>query len=134
MHPDYQKADALSGQVIQAAMEVHTLKGSGLLEPLYQKFLWRELAVRNIKSVREMPVEIDYKGYVFEETLRVDLLVEICLIVETKSVTEIHPAHVAQLLSYMKLLNIPIGLLINFYPPRLKDGIRRVILKGADTP
>lgn len=134
MHSDYQKANTLSKEVINSAMEVHTLKGSGLLELLHQKFFRRELSQRNIKVVREKKIKIEDKGHVFEGNLRLGLFVEACLIAEPKSVTEIHPAHISQLHRYMKLLRIPIGILINFYPPCLKDGFRRVILKGAGTP
>jgi len=132
MHSKFNKADKLSYEVINAALEVHRIKGPGLLEPLYQRWLARELEIRNIPCLREKRIPIDYKGYIFEETLRFDLLVDEALLVETKCVEEIHPAHIAQLLSYMKLLDIPIGLLINFHEPLLKKGIRRLILKGAD--
>ena len=132
MHSKFHKADKLTSEVINAALEVHRIKGSGLLEPLYQRWLARELEIRTIPCLREKKIPIDYKGHVFEETLRFDLLVDDALLVETKCVEEIHPAHIAQLLSYMKLLDIPIGLLINFHEPLLKKGIRRLILKGAD--
>ena len=77
-------------------------------------------------------VVIEYKGYTFEEPLRFDLLVEGCLLLELKSVERVLPIHKAQLLSYMKLLNVPIGLLINFHEVKLTDGISRLILQGAD--
>jgi len=77
---------------------------------------------------------IEYKGFVFEEPLRFDLLVEACLLLELKSVEKILPIHKAQLLSYMKLLNVPLGLLINFHEVKLSDGISRLILPGADQP
>ncbi|NJK90853.1 MAG: GxxExxY protein [Blastochloris sp.] len=127
------KADKLSHEVISAAIEVHKLKGPGLLEPIYQKCLYRELFLRKIPCIREKQIPIEYKGYVFEEKLRFDLLVDDCLLVETKSVEALLPIHVAQLLSYMKLMDIPIGLLINFHDPLLKKGLRRLILKGSDS-
>ena len=78
-----------------------------------------------------MPVEIEYKGLVFDEELKLDVVVANCLILELKVVKEILPIHKAQLLSYMKLLDMPLGLLINFYERKLVDGISRMILPGA---
>jgi GxxExxY protein len=77
-------------------------------------------------------VKIEYKGLVFEETLRFDVLVEGCLLVEVKAVEQIHPVHKAMLMSYMKLLDVPLGLIINFHELKLVDGINRLILRGAD--
>lgn len=77
-----------------------------------------------------MPIE--YRGEVFEEFIRADILVEKCLLLELKVVEKLRPEHIAQTLSYMKLLNAPVGLIINFYEPELKKGIRRLALKGAD--
>ena len=132
MHLLYLKAHALSREVIGAAIEVHRLKGSGLIESIYEKCLVRELDLRSISSISQRHVEIEYKGMIFEEPLRLDILVEECLILELKSVQEILPIHKAQLLSYMKLLNVPLGLLINFHEIKLTDGIHRMILPGAD--
>ena len=77
---------------------------------------------------------MEYKGLVFDEPLRFDLLVEDCLLVESKAVEVLHPSSKAQLFSYMKLLDVPIGLLINFHEPVLKNGIFRMILPGANQP
>ena len=126
MHPKYQRAMSWTEQVIGAAIEVHRLKGPGLLEPIYEKCLLRELTLRNVPAKSQVTVPIEYKGFVFEEPLRLDVLVDDSLIVELKSVEAITPIHVAQLLSYMKLLDLPVGLLINFHELRLKDGIRRL--------
>ena len=134
MHPDYLKAHALSAKVIGAAIEVHRLKGAGLVESIYERCLMRELELTGIKSVNQLVVPIEYKGLVFEEPLRLDVYVEQCLIVENKAVEKILPIHKAQLLSYMKLLNAPLGLLINYHEPLLKDGLTRLILPGADQP
>ena len=84
--------------------------------------------------VRELIVPITYKDLVFEESLRLDLYIDRCLIIEAKAVENILPFHVAQLLSYMRLLNAPVGLLINFHESVLKNGVRRLTLKGADQP
>ena len=132
MHSLFKKADDLSHIVIGAAIEVHRLKGPGLIESIYEKCLMRELELRNVASVNQRLVRIEYKGFVFEEPLRFDVLVEGCLLLELKSIQEILPLHKAQLLSYMKLLDVPIGLVINFHEMKLVDGIVRMMLPGAN--
>jgi GxxExxY protein len=132
MHPLFKKADELSYTAIGAAIEVHRLKGPGLLESIYEKCVMRELSLRGIAAVNQNIVKIEYKGLIFEEPLRFDVLIENCLLLELKSVQEILPIHKAQLLSYMKLLDIPIGLIINFHELKLTDGIVRMILPGAN--
>ena len=134
MHPNYPKANALSTKIIGAAIEVHRHKGPGLVESIYERCLVHELHLQGIASVSQISVPVEYKGLVFEEQLRLDVYVEQCLIVENKAVEKILPIHKAQLLSYMKLLNAPLGLLINYHEPMLKDGIVRLILPGADQP
>jgi GxxExxY protein len=132
MHPLFHRADKLSHGVIGAAIEVHRLKGPGLIESIYERCLLRELELRNFNAVNQRIVTIEYKGFFFEEPLRLDVIVEDCLILELKSVQEVLPIHKAQLLSYMKLLNLPVGLLINFHCIKLADGIHRMILPGAN--
>jgi GxxExxY protein len=132
MHPLFKKANELSHDVIGAAIEVHRLKGAGLIESIYEKCLMHELALRKIACVNQRLVKIEYKGMTFDEPLRFDVLVEDCLLLELKAVQEILPIHKAQLLSYMKLLNIPIGLIFNFHELKLTDGISRMILPGAN--
>jgi len=134
VHPFFLKADQLSHTVIGAAIEVHRLKGPGLIESIYEKCLLRELSLCELTAVNQRIVRVEYKGFVFEEPLRFDILVEGCLLLELKSVQEVLPIHKAQLLSYMKLLDIPIGLLINFHELKLVDGIHRLILPGANEP
>jgi GxxExxY protein len=132
MHPLFQKADALSREVIGAAIEVHRDKGPGLIESIYERcFIW-ELGLRRIPALNQQQVKIEYKGFVFEEALRFDVLVDGCLLVELKAVQEVLPIHKAQLLSYMKLLNVPLGLIINFHEMKLVDGVSRLILPGAN--
>jgi GxxExxY protein len=99
MRPLYSKAHALSGRVIGAAIEVHRLKGPGLIESIYERCLMRELELLGINAVHQLRVEIEYKGLVFEEPLRVDVYADRCLVVENKVVEEILPVHKAQLLS-----------------------------------
>src|SRR5258708_27704035 len=132
MHPLYPKADRLSHGVIGAAIEVHRNKGRGLIESIYERCLLRELELRSISATTQKIVRVEYKGLVFDEPLRFDLLVDDCLLVELKAVEVLHPFSKAQLFSYMKLLNLPIGLLINFHEPVLKNGISRMILPGAN--
>jgi len=106
--------------------------GAGLLEGIYEKCLVRELDLRGVAVVNQRLVRIEYKGLAFEEPLRFDVLAEECLLLELKSVQETLPLHKAQLLSYMKLLNIPVGLILNFHEVKLVDGISRLILPGAN--
>ena len=132
MHPLFQKADELSRQIIGAAIEVHRIKGPGLIESIYERCLMRELELRKITATNQQLVKIEYKGLVFEEPLRFDILVEGCLLLELKCVQEVLPVHKAQLLSYMKILNVPLGLIINFHKDKLVDGVVRMILPGAN--
>ena len=138
MHPLFSQAHVLSAEVISAAIEVQRHFGPGLLESVYVKCLERELNLRGHQTAREVPVTIRYKGLEFDERLRVDLLVDGCLVVEAKAVDadkDDTARFRAQTLSYLKLLDIPLGLVINFHNPRLGDrGVARVILKGADAP
>src|SRR6266481_2997247 len=131
MHPLYEKAHRLSSKVIGAAIEVHRSKGPGLIESIYERCLLRELELRSIPAATQKIVRVEYKGLVFDEPLRFNLLVDDCLLVELKAVEVLHPSSKAQLFSYMKLLDIPIGLLINFHELVLKNGISRMILPGA---
>jgi GxxExxY protein len=92
----------------------------------------RELELRSIPATTQKLVRVEYKVLVFDEPLRFDLLVEDCLLVELQAVEIVHPSSKAQLFSYMKLLDIPVGLLINFHEPILKNGISRMILPAAN--
>jgi GxxExxY protein len=132
MHKDYVKADKWSEQIIGAAIEVHRHKGPGLLEEIYEKCLMREFELRGIPAANQILVPLEYKGLTFDQSLRLDALVDRCLIVEIKAVEHILPVHKAQLLSYMKLMDVPIGLLINFHVNYLKDGVSRMVLRGAN--
>lgn len=132
MHPLFQKADSLTEHIIGAAIEVHKDKGSGLVESIYEWCLLRELDLRKLSTESQRMVRINYKGFIREEPLRFDVLVEGCVLVEGKSVENVLPIHKAQLLSYMKLLDVPVGLLINFNVHKLTDGVSRLILPGAN--
>lgn len=118
----------LSSKIIGAALEVHKELGPGLLESVYEACLCHELSKQKVSFDSQVDLPIIYKGEITNKTYRVDILVENCIIVELKAVDTISPIHEAQLLTYMKLLNINLGLLINFNVDILKNGIRRKIL------
>ena len=132
MHPLFEKASGLTESIIGGAIEVHRDKGPGLIESIYEWCLQKELELRKLGCVSQKIVQINYKGFIREEPLRFDLLVEGCVLVEVKAVQQVLPIHKAQLLSYMKLLDIPVGLLINFHEMKLTDGVHRLILPGAN--
>lgn len=118
----------LSGIIIDAAIEVHRELGPGLLERVYEASLAKELRLRGISSVRQLPQPVIYKGEELEdEGYKIDLLVEDSIIVELKTVSELLPIHHAQLLIYLRLSEKKLGLLINFHVPLLKNGIKRLV-------
>ena len=132
MHPLFQKGSALTETIIGAAIEVHRDKGPGLIESIYEWCLMKEFELRRLSCTSQKQVTIEYKGFVREELLRFDLLIDEAVLVEVKAVAQVLPIHKAQLLSYMKLLNVPIGLLVNFHEVKLVDGVHRLILSGAN--
>jgi GxxExxY protein len=127
--PMKEEFSPLSHQVLGCAIEVHHLLGPGLLESVYKQCFARELELRHIRFECERDVPVAYKGLFFESGFRTDFLVEDRLVVELKCVKTLLDVHRAQVLTYLKLLGAPEGLLLNFWVPRLKDdGIRRVVL------
>ena len=122
-----QEKDALTYKVIGCAMEVYKTLGPGLLESAYEKALIHELALNNIPVQSQVEVTMSYKGVDIGEGLRLDLLVDNRLIVELKSVEELRPIHHKQLLTYLKLMDKRVGLLINFNVCDLMDGIKRIV-------
>jgi GxxExxY protein len=134
MHPLFGKADSLSGEVIGAAIEVHRIMGPGLLESIYERCLLYERELRGIPVLNQQEVVINYKGTFFKEILKFDLLTDACLLVELKAIQDVLPIHKAQLFSYMRLLNVPLGLMFNFHEVKLVGGISRLILPGANQP
>ncbi|MCF1184616.1 GxxExxY protein [Marichromatium gracile] len=125
MQPD-ETLERLAHATIGAAIEVHRQLGPGFLEAVYETALALELASRGIVHQRQVEVGIDYKGTRVGQA-RLDLLIGERLIVELKTVDTLLPIHKAQLLSYLKALDQPLGLLINFKVPVLRQGIQRVI-------
>jgi GxxExxY protein len=117
----------LTGQVIGAAIEVHKVLGPGLLESTYETCLCIELDKRNIPYERQKEIDIDYKGTLVESGFRSDLIVDKSLIVELKARDSLLPIDEAQLLTYLKLCKLKVGLLINFNVMVLKDGIKRLV-------
>ena len=132
MHPSFKRASGLTETIIAAAIEVHRDKGPGLIESIYEWCLLKELGLRGLECITQKSLLIEYKGFTREEPLRFDVLVQSCVLVEAKAVEKVLPIHKAQLLSYMKLLNVPVELLINFHEMRVTDGIHRLILPGAN--
>ena len=119
--------NALSGEVIGAAIEVHKYLGPGLLESVYRECLIHELRAKRLRVAREVNLPVSYKGLEFNAAYRVDLVVEDKLIVELKAVDMLLPVFSAQLLSYLRLSGKKLGLLINFNVPQLRDGIKRIV-------
>ena len=119
--------DDITGEIVDAAFMLHTGLGPGLLESVYETVLARELLRRGLQVERQKPVSFHYDGLDFNDGFRVDLMVESRVIVEIKSVERLAPVHSKQLLTYLRLLNLPVGLLINFGAPTLKDGLHRIV-------
>jgi GxxExxY protein len=123
-----ERANELSNQIIGAAIEVHRFLGPGLLESAYQACLEQELKLRGIPFDSQVPIPINYKGVELDCGYRLDLLVGGLVVVELKSVVKFEPIFDAQLLSYLRLTEHWLGLLMNFNVPVLRDGIRRRVL------
>jgi len=121
------RVNQVSGIVINAAMRVHSVLGPGLLESAYQVCLEQELRKRGLRVEAQLGLPVVYEGEKLDLGYRIDLLVENLVIVEIKCVEAIHPVHEAQLLSYLRLSGKSVGLLINFYVARLRDGIKRMV-------
>ena len=120
--------EELTKEIIGAAIEVHKSVGPGLLEGVYEECLCHELKLRNLNFERQIVVPVTYKGVILDCGYRLDLLVQETVILELKSVDRIHPIFEAQLLTYMRMLHKPVGLLINFNVPILRNGIVRKVL------
>ena len=117
----------LSNQVIGAAIEVHRELGAGLLETTYELSLQHELQLMGISVYRQVTLPLNYKGLIVPQAYRIDLLVEDCLVVEIKTVVALAPIHSAQVLTYLRMSEKHLGLIINFHSIRLADGIKRLV-------
>ena len=122
--------DDLSRHVIGCAIEVHRMLGPGLLESTYETCLAHELSLAGIPFATQVQIPVIYKGVKLDCGYRIDMLVDNQLVLELKSVEQLLGIHQAQLLTYLKLAQLPVGLLINFNVTMLKTGIRRLTLKG----
>jgi len=116
----------IAKMIVDAALKVHQALGPGLLESVYEIVLAHELIKRGLRVKRQAPIAIEYDGITFEEGFRADLIVEDKVIIELKSVESVQPVHKKQLLTYLRLADMRLGLLINFGSALLKDGISRV--------
>ena len=121
-------ARELTERVIGLAIEVHRLTGPGMLESVYEGCLCHELAQAGIGFERQVRIPVVYKGVRFEEGFRADILVDGQLVVEIKAVADIVPVHEAQILSYLRMSGLRLGLLLNFHARLLKDGLRRFVV------
>ena len=119
--------EELSVEIVDAAFKLHKGLGPGLLESVYEAVLERDLERRGLKVERQKFLSFEYDGMRFTETLRVDLLVDSRIVVEVKSVERLLPVHPKQVLTYLRLLNLSMGFLINFGAPTLKEGLQRVV-------
>ncbi len=122
-----QEVEALATISVDAALEVHRQLGPGLLESAYEACFAHELELRGIRYQRQLAVPLNYKGTMVEVGFRADLLVGEKLLIELKAADELQPIHRAQVITCLKLLNLPLGLLINFNSTLLKHGLRRVL-------
>ena len=119
----------LSGKIIGAAIEVHKILGAGLLESTYEECLCREFSIDNINFEKQVQIPVLYKGIQLNCGYRADIIVDKKVILELKAVASIDPIHEAQMLTYLKLSGLKLGLLLNFNVPLMKDGIRRFVNK-----
>jgi GxxExxY protein len=122
-----EQLNQVSGQIVDAAFHIHSKLGPGLLESVYEVILAKELQRRGFYVERQKPVPIEFEGLQFEEGFRADLIVEHVIVVELKSVEALAPVHYKQVLTYLRLLDYRLGLLINFGAAVLKDGIKRIV-------
>lgn len=127
------RLNQLSSEIISAAIEVHQILGPGLLENSYQTALAHELKLRRMEILREVSLPVSYKGLEIRDAYRIDLVVNNTIILELKAVQEVLPIHKAQLLTYIRLAQKPLGLLLNFHAPLLRDGISRLINKSLSS-
>jgi len=128
--------DEVTGEIVDAAYKLHTGLGPGLLESVYEVVLESDLRRRGLRVERQKSVSFEYDGMHFNDGLRVDLLVDSRVVVEIKSVERLSSVHTKQVLTYLRVMNLPVGLLINFGAPTLKEGVHRVVngFRSAKSP
>jgi iron complex transport system substrate-binding protein len=123
--------DEITGGIVDSAYGLHKGLGPGLLESVYEKVLARDFQRRGFRVERQKQIAFEYEGLHFDDGQRVDLLVDVCVVVEIKSVERLLPVHPKQVLTYLRLLKLPVGLLINLGAPTLKQGLQRIV-NGLD--
>jgi len=123
------KENDITAAIVDGAVRVHQELGPGLLESVYEEILAYELTERGLRVARQVPVPVVYRSLRFEIGFRADLLVESLVVVELKSVAEISPAHRKQIQTYVRLMNLRVGLLLNFGAALMKNGIVRAVNK-----
>ena len=128
--PDH--IEAVASDAVDAALTVHRALGAGLLESAYRDCLYLELTSRGRLVQREQLLPINYRGHIVPNAYRTDLLVDDCLLLELKAVEAIQPIHRIQLTTYLRMLKLPLGLLINFHVDKLTDGVSRLMLPGSN--
>jgi iron complex transport system substrate-binding protein len=128
------RAEELSRIVVGEGLRIHRALGPGLLESVYEAVLAQALQRRGLRTARQRPVAFEFDGLFFEDGLRPDLLVENVLVVEIKSVETIAPVHIQQVLTYLRLLDLSLGLLINFSAATFVEGCRRVVDRHPRVP
>ncbi len=119
--------NAIAKEVVDVAYHIHTTLGPGLLESVYETILANQLEKRNLRAIRQQPIPLVYEGTQFSIGFRADLVVEAKVIVEVKSIADLTPLHKKQLLTYLRLADMRLGLLINFNVARIRDGITRIV-------
>lgn len=119
--------DDITGEIVDAAYKLHAGLGPGVLESVYEVVLSRDLERRGLRTERQKSLSFEYDGLRFNDAFRIDLLVESSVVVEIKSVERLSPVHPKQLLTYLRLMKLKVGLLINFGAPIIKEGIHRVV-------
>jgi GxxExxY protein len=124
--------EELARTAVNAGFELHSEIGPGLLESVYEALLAAALGQKGIKLDRQKPIELRYSGLIFAEGFRADLILEDRLIIEVKSVDQLAPVHGKQLLTYLRLMNLPLGLLMNFGGATFREGVKRVVNQHTD--
>ncbi|ATY31519.1 GxxExxY protein [Sphingomonas psychrotolerans] len=119
--------EATAADIIDAALKLHMGLGPGLLESVYETILAAKLVERGHSVVQQCPIDIEYDGLVFQAAFRADIIVNGQVLVEVKSIERLNPVHGKQVLTYLRLLKQPLGLLINFGGATLKEGLRRIV-------
>lgn len=122
-----EQLNIISGEIVDAAFHIHQSLGPGLLESVYETVLAHELTKRGLRVERQKMIPVEWDGLTIDNGFRADLIVEACVAVELKSVESLAPVHGKQLLTYLRLLDYRLGLLLNFGAPIMKEGIKRVV-------